>query len=267
MPANLPPQYYAAKKRFDLAKDVDEKLEILKEMQAIMPKHKGTDKLRAELRSKIATFRKEAAKRPSKRRKSGYHVEKQGAAQIALIGFPNSGKSSLLVSLTNADSQVAAYPFTTAKPIVGMMPFEDISMQLVDTPPISDEFLDPLLPDLLRRLDLMLLIVDIGKDNALDQIEIVKSKLMEARIKLTGLLQHDFQIGFHHLFNDILELEDLDFSQFVIVMNLDIHPGPEFFPGGGPEGFFKGSDENRLVDTPVTTDLFDDSLHIRHEHF
>ena len=127
MPANLPPQYYAAQKRLRYAKDIDEQLEILTEMQAIMPKHKGTDKLRAELRSKIATLRKEAQK-PSTRRKrhDGYNIDRQGAGQVALIGFPNVGKSTVIDSLTNADSEVAPYPFTTTRPVVGMMPFKDI---------------------------------------------------------------------------------------------------------------------------------------------
>jgi ribosome-interacting GTPase 1 len=184
MPANLPPQYYAAKKRFERSKDIEEKIEILKEMQAIMPKHKGTDKLRAELRSRLASLRKEAQKRPSRRKRYGYHISRQGAAQIALIGSPNVGKSSIVANLTNADTQVAPYPFTTGKPVVGMMPFRDISMQLIDTPPIAGDFADPFLPDLLRRVDLILLVADIGSDDALNQIETVIAKLAESRIKL-----------------------------------------------------------------------------------
>jgi len=169
MPANLPPQYYAAKKRFERSRDVDEKIEILKEMMAIMPKHKGTDKLRGELRFRLASLRKEAQKRPAKRKRyDGYHIVKQGAAQIALIGAPNVGKSTIVASLTNADTQVAQYPFATAKPVVGMMPFEDISMQLIDTPPITGDFVDPFLPDLIRRVDLILLVADIGSDDALE---------------------------------------------------------------------------------------------------
>ncbi len=165
MPANLPPQYYAAKKRFELSKDIDEKVEILSEMLAIMPKHKGTDKIRAEVRSKFARLSKEAERRPAKRKRyDGYNITKQGAAQAVLIGYPNVGKSRIVATLTNADTQVAPYPFTTAKPVVGMMPFEDINMQLIDTPPIAGDFMDPLLPDLLRRPDLILLVVDIGSD-------------------------------------------------------------------------------------------------------
>ena len=187
MPANLPPQYYAAKKRFELSKDIDEKIEILTEMLAIMPKHKGTDKLRADVRSRLASLRKEAQRRPSKRKHyAGYHIERQGAAQIALVGSPNVGKSRIVASLTNAEVQVAPYPFTTVKPVVGMMPYEDINIQLIDTPPISDDFLDPFLPDLLRRVDLILLATDIGDDDALDQIEFVVAKLAASGIKLVA---------------------------------------------------------------------------------
>ena len=186
MPANLPPQYYAAKKRFELSKDIDEKVEILSEMLAIMPKHKGTDKIRAEVRSKFASLSKEAERRPAKRKRyDGYNIARQGAAQVALIGYPNVGKSRIVAALTNAETQVAPYPFTTGKPAIGMMPFEDINMQLIDTPPISADFIDRFLPELLRRIDLALLVVDIGSDDVLDQIEAVIAKLEELKIKLT----------------------------------------------------------------------------------
>jgi len=186
VPANLPPQYLSARKRYELAKDTDEKIEILTEMKAIIPKHKGTDKLRAEINSRLAGLRKEAQKKPAKRRKYGYDISRQGAAQIALIGAPNVGKSTLVANLTNAETEVAPYPFTTGKPVVGMMPFEDINVQLVDTPPIADDYVDQFLPEFLRRVDLILLVIDISSDDALDQIEAVISKLAESGIKLVG---------------------------------------------------------------------------------
>lgn len=186
MPANLPPQYYAAQRRLRYVRDVEEQLEILTEMQAIMPKHKGTDKLRAELRSKIATLRKESQKTgPKRKRYDGYNIDRQGAGQIALVGFPNVGKSTIVAGLTNADVQIAEYPFTTTRPVVGMMPFKDIKMQLIDTPPISADFIDRFLPELLKRADLLLLIVDIGSDDALEQIETVLDKLADSKIKLS----------------------------------------------------------------------------------
>ncbi|MBD3182304.1 TGS domain-containing protein [Candidatus Poribacteria bacterium] len=186
MPANLPPQYYAAKKRFDAASDPEEKLEIIQEMLAIMPKHKGTDKLRAEVRSKMATLRKEIQKSGSSKRRGfdGYHIESQGAAVVGIIGSPNVGKSSIIKCLTNALPEIAPYPFTTGKPVVGMMPYEDINIQLIDTPPISSDYIDKFLPDMLRRVDLILLIVDIGSDAVLEQTYTVLKKLKEYRIIL-----------------------------------------------------------------------------------
>ncbi len=184
MPANLPPQYYSAKKRFEHARDIDEKIEILQEMKAIIPKHKGTDKVRADVSSRLANLRKESQKKPAKRKRYGYDIIRQGAAQIALIGSPNVGKSRLVANLTNADTEVAPYPFATAKPVVGMMPFEDINMQLVDTPPVTGDYIDQFLPEFLRRVDLILLVADISSDDALDQVEVVITKLAESGIRL-----------------------------------------------------------------------------------
>jgi len=216
MPANLPPQYYAAKKRFELSKDIDEKVEILQEMLAIMPKHKGTDKLRGEVRSRLASLKKEAQKRPAKRKRQGYYINRQGAAQIALVGAPNVGKSRLVASLTNADTEVASYPFTTARPVVGMMPYEDINMQLIDTPPITGDYMDTFLPDVLRRVDLILLIANIGSDAALEQIDNVIAKLAEFKIKLTA---DELQNGDEYLCKKniiVANKEDLEGSQEIL---------------------------------------------------
>lgn len=184
MPANLPPQYIALKKRYELSKDIEERIELLEEMLSIMPKHKGTEKLQGDVRSRLANLRKEAQKRPPKRRSPGYHIQRQGAAQVAIIGAPNVGKSRIVASLTNAETEVAPYPFTTEKPAVGMMPFEDISIQLIDTPPITRDFIDTFLPDMLRRVDLILLVADVGSDDVLDQTDAVLAKLEEYSIRL-----------------------------------------------------------------------------------
>ena len=176
MPANLPPQYYEAEKRYRLAKTPREKIEALEEMFSIMPKHKGTDRLRAELRTKIAKFYEEAEKRPMVGRKGSllYYVKKEGAGQAVLLGLPSTGKSKLVTTITGASSQVADYPFTTQLPIPGMMEFENIQIQLIDLPAITAPNVSSWLPNVVRNADLLLIVVDLTQEpiaQAKDTIE------------------------------------------------------------------------------------------------
>ncbi|HEX7401085.1 MAG TPA: GTPase [candidate division Zixibacteria bacterium] len=185
MPANLPPQYYEAERRYREAKDPQDKLRILHEMYAIMPKHKGTDKLQADVKSKISKLNKEILqKKKTSRRGDQYFVEKEGAAQVVLIGPPNVGKSQVLTSLTHATPEVAAYPYTTTKPLSGMMFFENIQIQLVDTPPIAAEFMEPWLAGIIRSADLVCLMADLGSETMLEEIGEVLQKLQEYKIIL-----------------------------------------------------------------------------------
>jgi ribosome-interacting GTPase 1 len=185
MPANLPPQYFEAEKRYREAKEPKDKLKILQEMFAIMPKHKGTDKLQADLKFRISKLKKEIQqKKKVARRGDQYFVEKEGAAQVVLIGAPNVGKSQILSSLTNATPEVAPYPYTTLKPLCGMMLFENVQIQLVDTPPISSDFMEPWLSGIIRYTDLVILVVDLGSENMIDDAETVFRRLEEYKIKL-----------------------------------------------------------------------------------
>jgi ribosome-interacting GTPase 1 len=187
MPANLPPQYYEAEKRYRDARTNEERLVILKEMWAIMPKHKGTDKLQGDLKAKISELKKEMQKpRTAGRRTYSRRVSRQGAAQVVLIGPPNVGKSQTLSRLTKATPQVAPYPFTTQEPQVGMVEFEDIKIQLIDTPPITSDFIQPWLPPIIRSADLILLVVDLGSDEVLEKMDGVVRRLEESRIKLVS---------------------------------------------------------------------------------
>ena len=171
MPANLPPVYFEAEKRFRDAKTSESKIEALEEMLTIMPKHKGTDKLRADLRRRIAKLKEQAQqKKGGARRELAYMIEREGAVQIMVIGPPNTGKSSLVATLTNAAPEVAEFPHTTWKPTPGMAPFENIQFQLVDTPPITRDYLDPWMTDLLRRADILLILLDLH-DDPLQQAE------------------------------------------------------------------------------------------------
>jgi len=165
MPANLPPQYFAAEQRWREAATIEDQITALREMLAIMPKHKGTDKLQADLKRRIAKLHREAQvqrKKGGHRAQVGY-VPKEGAGQVAIIGPANTGKSALVAAVTHAHPEVAPYPFTTQKPGPAMMPYEDIQIQLVDTPPISDAYMVPWLPNLIRLADLALLVVDLGR--------------------------------------------------------------------------------------------------------
>lgn len=164
MPTNLPPEYFEAEKRFREAATSAEKILALEDLIATVPKHKGTDKLRADLRRKLSQLREDAAKKTKKGGRGDlYTVPKEGAAQMALVGFPNSGKSSLLAGLTNALPVIAEYPISTLTSLPGMMPFEDIQFQLVDLPPIGNEATDGWVSSILRITDALLLIVDLSE--------------------------------------------------------------------------------------------------------
>jgi len=180
MPANLPPQYYEVEKTFRQAKSPEEKIAILEEMLAIMPKHKGTDHLRAELRGRIAKLTQLATKKSGAHRAS-MAIEKEGAAQVAVIGLPNAGKSQLVASITNASPAVAEYPFTTHNATPGMMEFENIQIQLIDTPPLAPPSIEWWLRHMLIRADALLVVVDLN-DAPLTQMEDIKVKLEEIRI-------------------------------------------------------------------------------------
>jgi ribosome-interacting GTPase 1 len=183
VPANLPPQYFEAEKRYRSAKTPQEKVEALEEMFALMPKHKGTDRLRAELRTKIAKFHEEAEKRPFVAKKGSqlYYVRKEGAGQVALVGLPNVGKSQLVSALTQAAPQVADYPFTTQLPIPGMMEYENVQIQLVDLPAITAPEVSSWLPNVVKNADLLLIVVDLAQD-PLAQLEAALEWLAKHRI-------------------------------------------------------------------------------------
>jgi ribosome-interacting GTPase 1 len=189
MPANLPPQYFEAEKRFRSAKEPEEKIAALQEMLAIMPRHKGTDKLHATLRQKIARFSQEAERKYATARRAGFYISKEGAGQVMLVGPANAGKSQLLAALTEAIPEIAEYPFTTKTPIPGMMKFEDIQIQLVDTPPIGHKEVRVLLANTLRNADLIAIVIDLSREPT-SQVEAALQGLREARIEpLDGATQ------------------------------------------------------------------------------
>jgi ribosome-interacting GTPase 1 len=184
MPANLPQIYHKIEGRLKFAATPEEKIPILKEMLAVMPKHKGTDGLRAELNSKIAKLKKEAKKKPQARRLDMNYVPKMGIAQVVLMGPPNSGKSTVLSKLTNAEPEVASYPFTTQKPDVGMIEFENVQIQLVDTPPLYENFHPPWLLALGRSSDVIIGLIDGSKADLAKELDSLLSRLEDGLIFL-----------------------------------------------------------------------------------
>jgi small GTP-binding protein len=190
MPANLTPDYLAAEKRYRQAKTDDEKLACLEEMLSVIPKHKGTDKMQADLKRRISQMKTRISQSGASTRKGFSHkVRKEGAGQVVLLGEPNVGKSQLLTALTNARPDVAPYPFTTREPVPGMMYFENVQIQLVDIPPVSDEHTEHWVPEMVRGADGVLLVVDLSAPDVLNQVENPVERLESIKIRLVGALQ------------------------------------------------------------------------------
>lgn len=182
MPTNLPPQYAKVEERYRAATETREKIEALEEMLSIIPKHKGTDKLRADLRRKLSKLKDSSqSKKSGSRHESSFNISPEGAGQVALIGGANTGKSSLLAALTNAAPEISPAPFTTWEAMPGMMPIDNIQVQLIDTPPLDAEYVSPELIDLIRRCDLALLVVDLHGE-PFEQIERTLARLAQGRI-------------------------------------------------------------------------------------
>jgi ribosome-interacting GTPase 1 len=162
MPTNLPPEAIAAEKRYRAARSPAEKIACLEEFISTIPKHKGTDKLRADLRRRLAKLKSSSQGRKGvSQRDSAFRIDKEGAGQAVVVGPTNVGKSALVAVLTNANPEVADSPYTTWTPTPGMLTFENVQIQLVDTPPLDRDFVEPALLDLIRRSDLILLVVDL----------------------------------------------------------------------------------------------------------
>jgi ribosome-interacting GTPase 1 len=187
MPANLTPDYMAAQAAFRKARDPRERLECLREMLRVIPKHKGTDHLQADIKRRI----KELSEELERPKKSGTHggpplvIQPEGAAQIALLGPPNTGKSSMHARLTGSGAKAAPYPFTTQFPEPGMMPYQDIHFQLVDLPPVSPEHPVSWLASALQTADACLLVVDLGDPACVERVEALHAVLREKRVTLT----------------------------------------------------------------------------------
>ena len=188
MPTNVTPEYKAAEAEFRKARTPEDRLRCLHEMLRTLPKHKGTDHLQADLKTRVKELTDALAgpRRGGARTGPPTVVHSDGAAQIALLGPANSGKSSLHARLTGSHAEVGPYPFTTQFPQPGMVPFEDVMFQLVDLPPVSAEHLPPWLPNTLQPADACLLVLDLNHPACVEQVEELHDLLAGSRITLTS---------------------------------------------------------------------------------
>src|SRR5437763_6671499 len=188
MAVNLTPQYHEAEAEYKRAQGAEERLECLKRMWALVPKHKASEKLQAELKTKLSETREEVERERKSPKKAGvsYKIPRQGAGQVLLLGGPYAGKSKILTRLTRATPEVAPYPFTTREPHAGMMEWEDARVQLIDTPPITADYLEGYLSSMVRSGDGCALVVDLGDDDGPFAAEAVLERLGQVKAVLTG---------------------------------------------------------------------------------
>jgi ribosome-interacting GTPase 1 len=185
MPANLTAQYRAAEAKYRAARGREEQRAALEEMLSTIPKHKGTEKLQADIKRRLARTRLEA-EHQARRKGPSMHVEAEGAAQVLLLGRANSGKSSLLATLTHAEPTIADYPFSTTRPQPGMMRFEDVQIQLVDLPPVSAEHMDSWIAGLAQGADAALLFANPATPGVLAGIEEILERFAAVHVPLVG---------------------------------------------------------------------------------
>ncbi len=191
MPTNLSPEARNKWAEVSAARNPREKLRLLKEFLSLVPKHKGTAKLCVQVKKQISALRREVEEKRKKKSKHGprLFIEKEGAAQIVIIGLTNSGKSSLIAATTNAKVEISPNPFATLEPVPGMLPYHDIQFQLIEAPALLPDFADrrtwgPQTLALARNADGLILMVDLTQDSV-GQLLTVLDELEKARIVVT----------------------------------------------------------------------------------
>jgi uncharacterized protein len=185
MAANLTPQYLKAEEEYRRAATAEEELKCLEIMLREMPKHKASEKLQSDLKQKISRAKKDVeAERKTGKKGHGVRIPRQGAGTAVLLGGPNAGKSQLLARLTRAMPEVAPYPFTTRAPQPGMMPWQDVMVQLVDMPPITKDFMETYVQGIVRGADLVVLLVDLGSDDGIEQLQEVLDRMTATKTRL-----------------------------------------------------------------------------------
>lgn len=205
MPANLTAQYHKAEEQYRRAATPEEELEGLRAMLREIPKHKGTEKLQAELKQKVKKLNESIAAeaKSGAGRRRGIRIPRQGAGTAVVLGGPNAGKSQLVATLTRATPEVAEYPFTTREPAPGMMDVEDVQVQLIDTPPITAHAFEPYMQGIIRAADVALLVVDLAADEGIEACQEVLDRLADTKTRLareSRLDEGDIGLSFTHTF-------------------------------------------------------------------
>jgi len=194
LPTNLSPEAVAARQRYMEASTLEDQIKSLREYIAAVPKHKGTENLLYNLKKRLSKLQYELEKKQEKAKKgrsttvSPFNIKKEGAGQVVIIGETNVGKSSLISMLTNVEPEIADYPFTTQLPVIGMMNFEDLLIQLIELPAMFEHMNvksgnGRQILGAIRSADLLLLLIDVSR-NPLPQMQLILNELESANIRL-----------------------------------------------------------------------------------
>lgn len=155
MPINAHPKYINAEAEYHQASTPEQRILALEKMVKFMPKHKGAETLRKNIRTRYKKLKKELETK--KKKSKGKQGIKKEDLQAVLIGLTNSGKSSILQTLTNAQPKIASYGFTTSEPEIGILNYQGCNIQIIDLPPIASENFDK---GIVNNADTLLIIVE-----------------------------------------------------------------------------------------------------------